>query len=126
MPELFIEHLEPLDEIGDLLSRIRSTRLGAEVGATAEGTVLVDGATPVRSEQGTGTFGMRLHGRTTRGAHSLGRVERFRFRHLRRPPGEPEMATARAQQAITMGRTSLDRRIDRAQFGDRLGIKSRA
>jgi hypothetical protein len=37
MPEPFVERLEPLDEIDDLPSRIRSARLGAEVGATAKG-----------------------------------------------------------------------------------------
>jgi hypothetical protein len=125
MPEAFIQGLEPLDEIGDFLPRIRSACFGAEVGAASEGPVFVDRATTVRSKQGTGTIRMRFQGRASRGTHAFCRIEGLGFRHLRRPASEPEMAAARAQDAITMHRPRLDRRVDRAQFGDGFGIERR-
>lgn len=122
MPESFIEGFEALDEVGDLASGVGSTRFGAEVGATTEGTVLVAGTASLWSKQGAGAIGMGFQGLATRGADAFRRVEGLGFRDQRGFAGEPEMTAAGPARAIAMQRSPLESDVDRTQFGESFGI----
>jgi len=123
MTEFFVEGLKPADEIGDFFSRIRATSLGAEMGATAEGAVFVNGASAITAKLGARTIGMRLYDRATGCADTSGREERLRACDLRRFAGEAKMTAAGAQNAVAMERPALNLGVDRAQFGFGSGIE---
>lgn len=52
-PEFFIQCLQPLNQIGDMLARIRTAGCGAKMGSAPEGPVRINGAAAISSKHGT-------------------------------------------------------------------------
>ena len=104
-----------MDEVLDGLSGIHATCRFTEVGAAAEGAVLVDGASAIAPDERTAP-GLRI-GRirerfTPSGAGAFSRDESFARSKHRRFSGEAELAASRASPARAGEIDSLNFRVD--------------
>ena len=90
MLKFFVQGLKALNQVGHLFSGIGTSGGLAEMGAAAKGTVLVDRAFTVYTEEWTGAIGVGLQFHPARGSHAFGCTERLclqqRLPHAQ-PPG---------------------------------------
>jgi hypothetical protein len=116
---LAIEIFQAADQVEDFAARVGAAGGGAEMGAAAEGAILVDEAAAVLAQEraiALARGGQRL---APGGADGLRGDERLAAGELRRFAGQAELAALGAAEAGAFDRPGVDLAVDGADFSER-------
>ncbi len=122
MLKFFVQGLKALNQVGHLFSGIGTSGGLAEMGAAAKGTVLVDRAFTVYTEEWTGAIGVGLQFHPARGSHAFGCKERLCHRHEGSHAGEAKVTATGAEHTFTLEGPPFDFCINILQLGFEDGI----